>query len=73
MTIANQLCKFQFHKGTIKPTKGSGLILCFNLFQFHKGTIKPLYRNGVGLSLIIFQFHKGTIKPLINKNTVIIT
>ena len=56
--------KFQFHKGTIKPTEKGFNVHTFELFQFHKGTIKPGYELDAGDWTALFQFHKGTIKPL---------
>ena len=37
----SQHIRFQFHKGTIKPTWPRSVCMSGTLFQFHKGTIKP--------------------------------
>ena len=43
--VAYRKLVFQFHKGTIKTTKGQFEKGRAKTFQFHKGTIKTCYEN----------------------------
>ena len=56
------VCKFQFHKGTIKTHTSQHCLHAYTLFQFHKGTIKTKSETPKAGRPAIFQFHKGTIK-----------
>ena len=55
--------RFQFHKGTIKPTSGRNHVTVKRNFNSIKVRLNQSVDITVNYQKAEFQFHKGTIKP----------
>ena len=68
--ISFAVVRFQFHKGTIKPSSHLWQYCCVPDFNSIKVRLNLVLLSMVITSSLLFQFHKGTIKPFFQLSIV---